>query len=102
MLSSLALRGRLFASCLCFKGHLVFEGKMELKQVIREYELAYGSLRQRVRQDFPVGSLVRVGNNPSVATVVGYSEHSPECVDVQFENGNIWSKNVAFLSLEGQ
>ena len=74
---------------------------MELKQVIREYELAYGILRQRVRQDFPIGSLVKVGDNPSIATVVNYSEHSPEYVDVQFENGNVWSKHVALLRLEG-
>ena len=76
--------------------------KMDLEQATRDYEKAYSNLRDAVRSKLPLGSLVKVGSNPSVATVLGYSEGSPEYVDLLFENGNIWSKHVSSISNIGQ
>ena len=67
--------------------------------MIGKYEHARSELEATVQIVFPIGSKVRVGENPSIAEVRGYSESSPEWVYVLFENGNIWEKPVRSLAL---
>lgn len=67
--------------------------------MIAKYNHARCELEATVRSAFPVGSKVRCGRNPSIATVVGYSENSPCWIHLQFENGNTWDKPVRDVRL---
>ena len=62
--------------------------------MIAKYEHARSELEDTVRAAFPIGTRVVCGRNPSIARVIGYSANSPCCIDLLFENGNIWAKPV--------
>ena len=66
---------------------------------LEQFKKLQAEIRKNVENCFPVGCRVRVGKNPSEATVKGYHLDDPGSVAVLFENGNIWYKPVESLSL---